>query len=387
MLTLEQQIAKQLEKSENILIAFNADWNGDAVASALALFLFLKKIGKNVEVASYLEDENSSRQKTASAWSFLPAYAEIKTSLKNLRKFIVSLDISQTTINQIKYTVDEKKLNFIISPEKGWFSPEDISSSSSGFKYDLIFTIDTPDLESLAAIYDNNVEFFYKTTIINIDHQAGNEEYGQINYLDLNVVSTAEIIFNLLKQQDEKIIDEDVATCLLAGIISKTKNYKSANLTPRTLLTSSKLISLGARREEIINQLYRSRPLSVLKSWGKILNGLQAETDKRLIWSLLSDEEAKTLKQENVDLGEIVEEIIASIPEAKLILIALADNVKQTIEINAYAAKGISALEILKAYQANGTAKNANAIININPADWTSTLLPKIKEKLDKNFA
>lgn len=387
MLNLEQQITKQLEKSESILIAFNADWNGDAVASALALFLFLKKIGKNVEVASYLEDENSPKQKTATAWSFLPAYTEIKTSLKNLRKFIVSLDISQTTINQIKYTVDEKKLNFIISPEKGWFSAEDISSSSSGFKYDLIFTIDTPDLESLAAIYDNNVEFFYKTTIINIDHQAGNEEYGQINYLDLNVVSTSEIIFNFLKQQGDKIIDEDIATCLLAGIISKTKNYKSANLTPRTLLTSSKLIGLGARREEIINQLYRSRPLSVLKSWGKILNGLQAEADKRLIWSLLSDDEATTLKEENVDLKEIVEEIIVSIPEAKLILIALADNAKQTIEINAYATKGVSALEILKTYEASGTAKNAKAIININPTEWSSKLIPKIKEKLDKNFA
>ena len=349
--------------------------------------MFLKKIGKNVEVASYLEDENSPKQKTATAWSFLPAYTEIKTSLKNLRKFIVSLDISQTTINQIKYTVDEKKLNFIISPEKGWFSAEDISSSSSGFKYDLIFTIDTPDLESLAAIYDNNVEFFYKTTIINIDHQAGNEEYGQINYLDLNVVSTSEIIFNFLKQQGDKIIDEDIATCLLAGIISKTKNYKSANLTPRTLLTSSKLIGLGARREEIINQLYRSRPLSVLKSWGKILNGLQAEADKRLIWSLLSDDEATTLKEENVDLKEIVEEIIVSIPEAKLILIALADNAKQTIEINAYATKGVSALEILKTYEASGTAKNAKAIININPTEWSSKLIPKIKEKLDKNFA
>lgn len=181
--------------------------------------------------------------------------------------------------------MEGQKLNFIISPEKGWFSPEDISTSSSGFKHDLIFTIDTPDLESLGAIYDNNVEFFYKTTIINIDHQAGNEEYGQINYLDLNVVSSSEIIFNLLKQDENNPIDEDIATCLMAGIISKTKNYKSANLTPRTLLTSSKLIGLGARREEIINQLYRSRPLSVLKSWGK--NFEQSPSGQRQAFNLV----------------------------------------------------------------------------------------------------
>jgi len=386
MLTLEQQIFKQIEKSENILVAFNADWNGDAIASALALGLFLKKLNKQVEIAAYLDVSDTAKTKAAESWRFLPGFKEIKTSLKNLRKFIVSLDISQATINQIKYTMEGQKLNFIISPEKGWFSPEDISTSSSGFKHDLIFTIDTPDLESLGAIYDNNVEFFYKTTIINIDHQAGNEEYGQINYLDLNVVSSSEIIFNLLKQDENNPIDEDIATCLMAGIISKTKNYKSANLTPRTLLTSSKLIGLGARREEIINQLYRSRPLSVLKSWGKILNNLQADSDKRLIWSLLSGADAAALDSENVDLSEIVEEIITSVPEAKLILIALAIPDKEKLSVSAFATKGISAVELLKIFQGSGNAKIATAEINIKPENWQSEVITKIKEKLDKSF-
>lgn len=386
MLTLEQQIFKQIEKSENILVTFNADWNGDAIASALALGIFLKKINKQVEIAAYLDVSDSAKAKMVESWRFLPGFKEIKTSLKNLRKFIVSLDISQATINQIKYTMEGQKLNFIISPEKGWFSPEDISTSSSGFKYDLIFTVDTPDLESLGAIYDNNVEFFYKTTIINIDHQAGNEEYGQINYLDLNVVSSSEIIFNLLKQDENNPIDEDIATCLMAGIISKTKNYKSANLTPRTLLTSSKLIGLGARREEIINQLYRSRPLSVLKSWGKILNNLQADNDKRVIWSLLSGADAAALDSENVDLSEIVEEIITSVPEAKLILIALAIPGKEKLSVSAFATKGISAIELLKIFQGSGNAKIATAEINIKPENWQLEVITKIKEKLDKNF-
>jgi nanoRNase/pAp phosphatase (c-di-AMP/oligoRNAs hydrolase) len=386
MLTLEQQIFKQIEKSENILIVFNADWNGDAVASALALLLFLKKIGKQVEIAADINQADQSKQKDSSLWRFLPSYNNIQTALKNLRKFIVSLDISQATINQIKYTVDGQKLNFIISPEKGWFSPEDISSSSSGFKYDLIFTIDTPDLESLAAIYDNNVEFFYKTTIINLDHQAGNEEYGQINYIDLNVASTAETLFQLLKQREEEILDEDIATCLLTGIISKTKNYKSANLTPRTLLTSSKLIGLGARREEIINQLYRSRPLSVLKSWGKILNQLQTDNDKRLIWSLLEGKDAEALNEEALDPEELVEEIITSIPEAKLILIAVSATDQKSLKVYAYAVKGVSAVEMLKTWQGNGNARSAQALLNLNSEEWQNTVIPIIKEKLDKNF-
>ena len=43
MLTQNEQIFKLVKDSKNILITFTNDWNGDAVASALAMHLFLKK--------------------------------------------------------------------------------------------------------------------------------------------------------------------------------------------------------------------------------------------------------------------------------------------------------------------------------------------------------
>ena len=384
MLTLEQQIFKQIDKSEKILITFSADWRGDAVGSALALSLFLKKLGKEVDIAAHMDEKNATQKKAKEIWRFLPDYEELQTSLKNLRKFIVSLDISHAAISQIKYTIDEKKLNFIISPEKGWFSAKDISSSSSGFKYDLIICLDTTDLESLGSIYDNNIEFFYKNTIINIDHHAGNEEYGQINMLDLNLVSTAEIVFNLIKHRDNNLFDEDIATCLLAGIISKTNNYKSSNLTPRTLLSSSKLISLGAHREDIINQLYRSRPLAVLKLWGKILNNLQTNKNKQLIWSLLGSDDSSLILKEGVNLQEIVEEIIASVPEAKVILIALMSNDKKSLELYAYTAKGVSALDVLKSWSGSGNNKMAKAKISVTADEMSEKIITPIITMLDK---
>jgi len=384
MLTLEQQIFKQIDKAGKILITFSADWRGDAVGSALALYLFLKKLGKEVDIVAHLDESDLSQKKSKETWHFLPAYDTLQSSLKNLRKFIVSLDISQAAISQIKYTIDEKKLNFIISPEKGWFSAKDVSSSSSGFKYDLIICLDTTDLESLGSIYDNNVEFFYKNTIINIDHHAGNEEYGQINMLDLNLVSTAEIIFNLIRHKNNNLIDEDIATCLLTGIISKTNNYKSSNLTPRTLLSSSKLISLGARREEIINQLYRSRPLSILKLWGKILNNLQTNTNKQLIWSVLAPNDSSLIIKEGIDLQEIVEEIIISVPEAKIVLIALMSENNNSLDLYAYANKGLSALEILKPWTSSGNNKMAKANIAIKAEEIAEKIITPITIMLDK---
>jgi len=377
MLTLEQQIFKQIEKSKNILIIFSADREGDIIASSLALFLFLKKQGYEVTlVCRGLEETNHT-------FSFLPAYNQIQNNLDNLRRFIVSVDISKAKVNQVKYLVDNNILNFIISPSEGWFKPEDVSSRAGEFKYDLIITIGTSDLESLGKLYDQNIEFFYKTAIINIDHKANNEEFGQINFIDLNAVAISEILFYLLKNYKPETISEDVATCLLAGIIQKTKNFKTSNLTPRTLLTTSQLISIGANREDIINHLYRSRDLATLKLWGRVLNNLQSEKHEELIWSRLRLQDFKETNSSPENLNDIIDELIMNVPSAKLVVI-FCENGPAITKILVYSLKNINVLEILASYKPQGTVKNASIIIDKNIADASIILLTELQSKLEK---
>lgn len=377
MLNLEQQIFNQLENSQNILIVFTANWDGDALAAALAFFLFLKKRGRNVEIAA---SKYAGRLNTL---SFLPAYSEIKNDLDNLQKFIVSLNISQAKVNQIKYTVDNDQLNFIISPRNGWFKPEDVSLRAGEFKYDLIITLGTNDLESLGKIYDDNVNFFYKTTIINISCQSANESFGQVNLIDLNAVTDSEILLSLFKNNQPELIDEDIATCLLAGIIQKTRNFKNTNLTPRVLLNTSELISLGARREEIITHLYRSRNINSLKLWGKILNNLKAENNEEFLWSTLNAHDFADTGTSNDDLDSIIEELIASIPKAKIIVILCEEAVNRT-KMMIYSLKNINALEFTKEYNSTGTVKYAQANLDLDLQTAIVEIIVTLKRRLDK---
>ena len=376
MLTPEQQIYHQLEKSKNILIIFPADWNNDALSASLAFFLFLKKNNKEVDIIA------SEPLEKKPDLSFLPSYSDIKNDLNNLRRFIVSLNISQSKVNQILYTVDKDQLNFIISPASGWFKPEDVTTRAGEFKYDLIITIGASDLESLGHIYDDNIEFFYKTTIINIDHQPANEEYGQINLIDLNAITNSEIIFTLLNNRPE-IIDDNIATCLLAGIIQQTKNFKVSNLTPRILLATSQLISLNARREEIISRLYRSRNISSLKLWGKILNNLKSENNDSLIWSKLNTSDLTGIEYNNRELDDVVDELIASVPNAKIIAI-LFEEEKNKTKAYIYSLKNINALELIKEYSPIGTMRSAQATINNDLKTCSAKLIEELRLVLDK---
>ncbi|MCG2700813.1 hypothetical protein L6267_01435 [Candidatus Parcubacteria bacterium] len=385
MLTQEQQIFEQIKKAENILITFKKTWDGDAVASALAMHLFLKKLGKNSDIAA--EKFNDGR-----TFSFLPGFGEIKNSLENLRKFIISLDITDTKVSQIKYKMEENALNFIVSPRDGFFTEEDITSHSSGFKYDLIIVIGSPDLESLGKIYDNDTEFFYKIPIINIDHNSNNEEFGQINYTDLTAVASGEILFSLFSSCSRDLIDEDIATCLLAGMIYETKSFKTPNITPACLLAASQLISMGARREEIVNHLYRSRPLSVLKLWGRVLARLSSSLDNKLVWSALSAVDFEKTCSSEKDLPDVIDELIINIPQAKIIIIIYEKIIKREgqeikkpqTNILVYSIKNINSLNIIKEYNPQGTRNLAFASIDAPIQEAEKQIISSVEEKLNK---
>ncbi len=417
MLPTSSQFFNLIEKSKNILISFPIDWNGDAIASSLAMYLYLKKLGKNVEIGAEKMQKNDNFKIPAESFRFLPAFSEIKSSLENLMKFVVSLDLSNTKVSHIKYTIEDNKLNFIISPKDGFFTGKDIKSSMSGFKYDLIITLNTHDLESLGRIYDNNIDFFYKTNIVNIDHSPENEEFGQLNIIDLNTVSASEILYKLFSENKKELLDEQIATCLLTGIIFKTKSFKTNNLTPQTLKISSDLIEIGAKREEIVSNLYRSRSLNTLKLWGRVLNNLKSAENNSIVWATLFKNDFKETKANEDNLQDIIDELIVSIPSAKIIAIfysmseisVLDDNyireedkddfINKTIIIHdeknneifktkaiIYSVKNISSIELLKEYFPEGTKKIAQANIKKPVKEVEKIIIDKIKKRLEKIF-
>lgn len=366
MVNLEKQIFKQIEKANDILIVFSNNKDGDSLAASLAFFIFLKNIGKNVNLLNANKKETGSGSNKNNL-SFLPFFRKIESDLNNLRRFIVSLDIKNAKVSQIKYSLDEDKLNFIISPASGWFSAEDVSSRADEFKYDLIITIGVGDLELLGAVYDNSIEFFYKTTIINLDNSPANEDFGQINFIDLNSITNSEIIYYLLKNYQAKQISEDVATCILAGIIKKTKNFKSGNLNPKALLASSELIALGARREEIIKNLFYSKSISSLKLWAEVLKHLKSENAGEFLWSKIGPEYLAEFSPENENLEEIIDELISGLPKAKIFVLLTKD--ENRINIKAFSLKTANCLDLLKNYKGQGNYFFAEGFFEITQED------------------
>lgn len=378
MLNTEEQFLNRLKKSKTPLLVFSADWPGEAVAVSATLYQLLEKMDK----APALAAASSWRQKT---WNFLAPIQKIKYNLDSSQPLIISLPAKESEVARIKYNYDGEQLKFFIFPKEKGLEAKNVKAENSQPPYDLIIVVGAADLDSLGSIYTDNIDLFYRTDIINLDCQAENEEFGAINLVDLSAATISEILYSVLSENERRLITGEIATSLLAGLIAGTKSFKNNRLTPKTLELASLLMAAGGDREKVVNHLYRSRNFSTLKLWGKVLSGLKAELNNALIWSYVRQEDFKNTGAGADNLIDIIDELIANIPEARVITLIFEDPEKPNqLKTVLYAAKNMDALKLLRNYQPQGNFRLAQASLpnSVSSKEGIEKYLNTLKQQL-----
>jgi nanoRNase/pAp phosphatase (c-di-AMP/oligoRNAs hydrolase) len=308
------QAVAVLKRATTVLIVLPEDPSADAVAAGLGLYLALGKLKKEAQVVS-LGFELHPRHR------FLPRSEAIRGQLTNLRPFVITVKTSGVQLADLSYELEADRLRIFLTPKDGTFDPKAVSAASGGYPYDAVVTIDAPDLEALGAIATENAEFFYHTPLINIDHHASNTGYGQVNLLDVVATSTSEIVFELLRAAGFETFDEAVATNLLAGMLSKTKGFQAPTVTPRSLAVASHLIAAGARRDDIIRNLFQTKKLSTLNLWGRVLARLKETAEGCVVWSVVGPVDFEKSGAATNELPGVIDELIVNAPTAELVAV------------------------------------------------------------------
>ncbi|HAT03638.1 MAG TPA: hypothetical protein DCS29_02555 [Candidatus Magasanikbacteria bacterium] len=374
-----EQINKLLEEKKNILIAFKKHLDGDAIGSAIALKLFLEQMNKRVDIVC--DDFALPIQ-----YAFLKRSKDIKNKIGDLHQFIITLDIEKTGLSELSYDTKENKLRIFITPQEGYLTPTHVKTSQTEFKYDLIITVDTPDLASLGNVYTNHEDFFYATPIINIDHKSINEHYGAINAIDLPASSSSEIVYNLLHEIKGEYINRHVANALLAGIISGTNSFKKKKVRPQTLNVAGKLVDLGADRSFVIKNLYQTKTIATFKLWGTALSNIEHDKEHNIVWTTLTREDFIRAGAKAEDLNTIVDELITSAPDAQFILL-LHENPDNPNDIHGTLRilPAHHATQIMSKYQAQGDEDEATfKITGKNLKDVEEEIVAHIKSEIRK---
>ena len=120
--------------------------------------------------------------------------------------------------------------------------------------------------------------------IICIDHHASNDKYGDLNYIDTNASSTCELVYNVLVAYNKKynidLIDENIATFLYTGLVTDTGNFMYSNTHPTSFDMAKNLLLKGAKKENIIQNIFQSNSANYYKLLGEALNTLDIINNK-----------------------------------------------------------------------------------------------------------
>lgn len=291
------QAKNLIGKSHSVLILPPHELEGDTLASALALFSTLKKMGKNANV---MIDKIPDKFKFLEEWQS-----------ENPNDFVISVDTSGKEISKMRYEKQNGGLKIYLTLNRGELNSKDVSFPMASQSSDLLVTIGLESLEGLGDFFEQNSRLFYETPILNIDNHSSNENFGEVNLVDANS-SSSEILTNLIRDmesEDEAFLDENIATHLLTGIICASQNFRNPRTRPKTFETSAYLIERGGNHQKIIQHLYKQKSVSQINLLGKILEKLGFNEAKELYSASLTEKDFEACKSSSRDLGFAIEEL------------------------------------------------------------------------------
>lgn len=300
-----------IQRHARLLILPHANVDPDAISSALACAALFRALGKDVTVVC---DEALPE-----ALQFLPLVETIVRSPRAAQEFIVTLALGEgVEVDKLRYSVEDRRVHIVVVPKSGSIQPEQVTCGEGGAPYDLLVVVDTADLPLLGSVYTRYSHLFSAVPMLNIDHHISNALFGQIHLIDPTCASTTEVIYHWMQHVPElkRLMTPDLATLLLTGLITDTRSFQNPNTSPRSLETAASLLEAGGRQQEIIQQLYKTKPLSTLKIWGRALSRIQVDPDARIVWSGISREDLTEMGAGSQETHGILDELLCTIPGA-----------------------------------------------------------------------
>lgn len=319
-----QKIEQLLKKSNHTLVVLPENPSVDHIASALAFKLLLAGVNKQVTVCG----DNKKNTKLA----FLPGFSQITEEPESQHNLVVTLKTSETKLEEVSYHTEDNVVHIYLKAKQGYFTPEDVSVSPDRYPVDLLVSIGAYSQDQLSLFFGKSPVDLIKLPKINIDRSHSNEYFGLENYVEHTAVSLTEAVFNLFLKMGLGTLTPDIATCLLTGVIASTHSFQDLQTTPHAFSFSADLINAGARQQEIIQSLFKTKDFSTLRLWGRALARMKTIQGMKIMYSFLSTQDFEKTESDPGAGGKIIEEFIENISDFDCIcLIVELSEMKQVI--------------------------------------------------------
>jgi len=171
---------------------------------------------------------------------------------------------------------------------------------------EMIFCLDFSSLNRINELGGMVREAGAKKVLI--DHHLYPEKFADFVQWDELSASTSGLVFELIKELDEESqVDEGIANCLYAGLMTDTGGFRHNNTTQKEFLMASELVGMGANPSEVARLIYDNSTLERLRLTGYVLSEkLQVLPEYRTTYMTISSAELKKFGSQTGDTEGLV---------------------------------------------------------------------------------
>ena len=224
-------IKEEIQKAEDVVILTHESPDGDAVGSALAMYLTLKKLGKTVDVII---------PEYATVFDFLPGAEEIK--------------------------------------KEGKQEP-----------YDLAISVDVTGINRLNGF----AKYFEDAKVkIQIDHHQVNEMFADYNFVNPASPACAQNLIFIIEQLGVQI-DKEIGTCLLTGIITDTGGFKYEGVSAETFEFTSWLLAKGVNVSDVYKRVMQTKTRANFELRKLIMDRMEFLCDNKVAFTYMTLEDER----------------------------------------------------------------------------------------------
>lgn len=241
----KNQVIDRLKQAQNVLVTVSDNPNVDQLAAALGFTLMMNKLDKRA-TAVFSGDVPSTLE-------FLKPEETIETNTDSLRDFIIALDKSKA--DKLKYKVEDDVVKVFITPYKTSLSEEDLNFSQGDFNVDVVIALGVENKDHIDKAIMAHGRILHDATVIAVSNNENTLDIGSIQWQDKKASSLCEMLASTSEKFKNGIVDAQIATAFLTGIVSETDRFSNEKTSPKVMTLSAQLMSAGANQQLISTEL------------------------------------------------------------------------------------------------------------------------------------
>ena len=246
VVSAKEDLIQKLRTANNVLVTVSNNPSVDQLSAAIGLTLILNKLDKH---ATAVYSGN-----TPSTIEFLQPEKTLEKNTDSLRDFIIALDKAKA--DKLRYKVEDKFVKIFITPYHTSLSQEDLEFSQGDFNVDVVVAIGVSKREDFDGAITAHGRILHDAVTASVNNSRPSD-IGAINWLEPEASSLSEMLVSLLEplQGDKALLDEQIATSFLTGVVAETERFSNAKTTPHTMNIAATLMKAGANQQLVASKL------------------------------------------------------------------------------------------------------------------------------------